>query len=226
MDQSSEITQFFNAKAFENSYLLSFEGIEGSGKSTQIKKLTENLKNSHYNVSYFREPGGTEFGEKLRATILESKTPIDPLAEANLFAASRAQLLKEKILPLLEQKNQIVILDRFIDSSIAYQGFARGLGIETILDLHKRFPLNTTPHCTIYLKIDIKTSMDRQDQRGETKDYFEKENHSFYTKLIEGYDQASKIFNDRISIVDATNNIDRIHKDIINTLKVKTDINI
>ena len=139
---------YFKPNSYKNTYLISFEGIEGSGKSTQIKKFTEYLKSKNQDVHYFREPGGTKFGEKLREAILDSDSPIHPLAEANLFAASRAQLLSEKVIPLLEKENQIIILDRFIDSSIAYQGIARNLGIDTILDLHKRYPLNLTPHCT------------------------------------------------------------------------------
>ena len=101
----SRLTESFKPAQYENSFLLSFEGIEGSGKSTQIKLLTEALEKSNYTVTYFREPGGTEFGEILRSAILKSETPITPLAEANLFAASRALLLHEKVIPRLKQKN-------------------------------------------------------------------------------------------------------------------------
>ena len=207
-----------------DSFLLSFEGIEGSGKSTQIQMLTKKLEASNYTVKYFREPGGTSFGEKLRSTILESTTPINPLAEANLFAASRAQLLSEKVLPLLGKKNHIVILDRYLDSSIAYQGMARGLGIDTILDLHKHSPLDTRPICTFYLQIDIETSMQRQSSRGNEKDYFEKENQNFYQSLIDGYELSSKRFPDRIQVINGKSNQDSIHQNILQTLKEKTGI--
>ncbi|MEX0798439.1 MAG: dTMP kinase [Bacteriovoracaceae bacterium] len=186
-----------------DSYFISFEGIEGSGKTTQIKILQEDLLAQGYEVSVFREPGGTQFGEKLREAILNSTEKVAPLAEACLFAASRAQLLETKTLPLLKKKGQAVIVDRYLDSSLAYQGLARGLGVDAILELHQRFPLNITPHLSFYLKIDLETSMERQRQRGEKKDYFEKETKEFYQKLIEGYDQASQLFKTRFLVIDA-----------------------
>ena len=119
-----------------NGLFLSFEGLDGSGKTTQISKTKEWLENKNWNVMVLREPGGTVFGEKLRSAILETQEDIDPLAQAMLFASSRAQLLSKKILPFLSNKNHCVILDRYIDSSIAYQGYAAGLGMETITQLH------------------------------------------------------------------------------------------
>lgn len=118
-DTNALLTYFTNVKD-TNSLLLSFEGIEGSGKSTQIKKLSEYLSSQGKKVYCFREPGGTTFGEKLRSAILNSETSIDPIAEAHLFASARAQLLAQEILPKLKQDNTVIILDRYIDSSIAY----------------------------------------------------------------------------------------------------------
>jgi len=221
---SEEIKSYFTTRNFKSSFLISFEGIEGSGKSTQIQLITEYFKNKNKNITYFREPGGTNFGEKLRLAILESKTPIDPLAESYLFASSRAQLLTEKVIPLLEQENQIVILDRYIDSSIAYQGIARGLGAETILDIHKRWPLNLEAHCTIYLKIDLETSLKRQSARGNEKDYFEKENKEFYQNLIDGYNQASEIFPNRIMTIDGKQDEKSVHNAIIKAITEKTGV--
>jgi dTMP kinase len=217
----NELKTYFKPIKYKNTFLISFEGIEGSGKSTQIKSFTEYLKSRGQSVHYFREPGGTKFGEKLRQAILESDSPIHPLAEANLFAASRAQLLSQKVIPLLEQENQIVILDRFIDSSLAYQGEARQLGMETILDLHKRYPLNLTPHCTFYLKIDLQTSLARQKARGDEKDYFEKENNSFYQNLINGYNNASELFKERISVIDGVNDQETVFTQIIEEFNKK-----
>lgn len=219
-----KIKSYFNERNFKSSFLISFEGIEGSGKSTQIKLLTDFFKSKNKNITYFREPGGTTFGENLRKSILESKSPIDPLAEAYLFASSRAQLLTEKVIPLLEKENQIVILDRYIDSSIAYQGYARALGAETILDIHKRAPLNLSTNCTIYLKIDLNTSLKRQSERGNEKDYFEKENQHFYQKLIDGYNRASEIFPERIKVVDGDQSVDKVHNEIIEVLTKKLGI--
>lgn len=196
------------------SLFISFEGIEGSGKSTQIQYLKEYLELKKYSVLLLREPGGSKFGEKLRSAILESAEPISPLAEAHLFASSRAQLLTEKILPFLAQNNTVVLLDRYIDSSIAYQGIARGLGIKTILDIHSHSPLNIVPNLTFYLKIDLETSEQRQIARGDAKDYFEKENHNFHNKLISGFEQSSEIFKERIEIIDAKGSLEDIRTKI------------
>lgn len=182
---------------------ISFEGIEGSGKTTQIKSLEAELKSKNKRVLLLREPGGTVFGEKLREAILQSATPIHPLAECHLFLASRAQLIKEKILPFLLQPDSVVILDRFMDSTLAYQGMARGLGMETILTLHQFNPLNLLPHRTYFLDIDLKTSLERQNKRGQVKDYFESEQEEFYLRLIEGYRSLPALFPDRILTIDA-----------------------
>ena len=118
----------FNLPIYNN--LISFEGIDGCGKTTQIQALKHHLENLGYNVLCLREPGGTSFGEKLREAILESSNKILPISEAYLFASSRAQLLSELVIPFISKTNKnICILDRFIHSSIAYQGFARNLGV-------------------------------------------------------------------------------------------------
>lgn len=202
-----------NFNKHPSSYLLSFEGIEGSGKSTQIQMLTDKLKSQGKEVTYLREPGGTQFGEKLRSAILESKIELHPLAEAHLFASARAQILFEKVIPTLEKENQIIILDRYKDSSIAYQGFARKLGAQTIIDLHKNFPLNIQTDLTFYLAIDLQTSMDRQAKRGQEKDYFEKSNQSFYEELIKGYEYCANDFKNIIRI-DATKDIKNVFNQI------------
>ncbi len=201
-----------------NGLLISFEGIEGSGKSTQIQAVKEYYENQGHKVLLLREPGGTVFGEGLRQQILSSKTPISPIAEAYLFAASRAQLLSEKIIPFLQEKNNIVILDRYFDSSVAYQGYARELGAEFIIDIHKVHPLNIWPQKTFYLKIDLETSHKRQKARGNAKDYFEKESMGFYQKLIEGYNYCANKFTDRIVTIDASQSVDEVKQSIIEHL--------
>ena len=123
--------------------MISFEEIEGSRKSTESQLLHEYFEASGSSVLLVREPGSSEFGEKLRSAILESDSEIAPLAEAHLFASSRAQLLSQKILPHLEKENAVVLIDRYLDSSIDYQASARGLGLQTILDIHSHAHLAT-----------------------------------------------------------------------------------
>ncbi len=203
-----------NDQAPKDSFLLSFEGIEGSGKSTQIKLLESFLTQKGYTVLTLREPGGTTFGEGLRNAILGSDSPIHPLAEAHLFASSRAQLVSQKILPALAKDKTVVILDRYIDSSLSYQGNARGLGFETILNLHTHPPLNILPSMTFYLEISLETSMQRQDLRNNKKDYFEKENQDFYKKLINGFEKCCEVFPKRIKVINATNSIEQVQVEI------------
>ncbi len=201
------------------SLFLSLEGIEGSGKTTQIKAIESFVKNKGMRVLTLREPGGTTFGEKLREAILQSETPLHPLAECHLFLASRAQLLNEKILPFLLQPGSVVILDRYIDSTLAYQGNARRLGYETILTLHQFEPLNLLPHRTYFLDIGLETSMERQKTRGNQKDYFESQKQEFYQNLLDGYREVSEIFPERILKVNAENTPDKVTQLIISDLE-------
>ena len=196
------------------SLFLTFEGIEGSGKSTQIDLLKSYFETLGFQVLLLREPGGTVFGEKLREALLTSEVPLHPLAEAFCFASARSQLIQEKILPFLKQTKTVVLADRYMDSSIAYQGFARGLGMETILKIHSMAPLDLRPDLTFYLSIDLHTSQDRQTKRGRAKDYFEKETHAFYQKLIEGYDQCAQKFPDRIKTIDAKDDANKVFEQI------------
>ncbi len=208
-------------KLSNTSLFISFEGIEGSGKTTQIKSLSDYLENKGYTVTCLREPGGTTFGENLRQAILESDSPLHPISEALLFASSRAQLLSQIIIPKLRDDKNIVILDRYIDSSIAYQGFARGLGMKKIQEIHSSEPLNLYPNLTLYLKIDLETSMQRQDSRGNTKDYFEKENKTFYESLINGYDECHKAFPNRIKLIDASKSQEVVTRSILKVVEEK-----
>ena len=210
-----ELAKNFRAPAFPGSYFLSFEGIEGAGKSTQIVKLQEYLENKNFRVLVLREPGGTVFGEKLRQAILNSTSPIHPVAELHLFASSRAQLLQEVTLKELAVPNTVIIYDRYIDSTLAYQGVARSLGIETVLQTHLSFPLTLTPHLTFYLRIPADLSHSRQKMRNAPKDYFEKQGQGFYDKLVEGYDRAAEIFDERIKIINGNQDLDRVHQDIV-----------
>ncbi|HXH29700.1 MAG TPA: dTMP kinase [Bacteriovoracaceae bacterium] len=180
------------------------EGIEGSGKTTQIKEIESFFVKRGMRVLTLREPGGTSFGEKLREAILQSENPLHPLAECHLFLASRSQLLQEKILPFLLVPGSVVILDRYIDSTLTYQGIARGLGFKTVLTLHQHDPLNLLPHRTYFLDIDLSLSLQRQDKRGNKKDYFEAQQQEFSQKLIDGYRELCLLFDGRMVKIDGS----------------------
>jgi dTMP kinase len=213
---SPELLAKFRSPAYPGSFFLSFEGIEGAGKSTQILSLQKFLEEKGFRVLILREPGGTPFGEKLRSAILNTKTPIHPLAEVYLFTASRAQLLDEVTLKELNVPNTVIIYDRYIDSTIAYQGMGRNIGIKNILEIHQNFPLNLVPHLTFYLKIGLDKSIERQEKRNQNRDYFESQGRDFYQKLIDGYDLSAELFPNRISIIDGEKDEAQVTDDIIN----------
>ncbi len=223
---TNELLSQFRAPEFPGSFFISFEGIEGAGKSTQIVRLKNFLEEKSFRVIILREPGGTAYGEKLRSVILQTTTEIAPLAEAHLFASSRAQLLLEVTLKELAVPNTVVIYDRYIDSSLTYQGHARGLGMHAIMSIHSTFPLTLVPHLSFYLRIDEKTSEKRQQMRNAPKDYFESKGISFYKKLIEGYDTLLELFPHRIIKIDASrpeNEIAQSITDIVLKLVTKMD---
>jgi dTMP kinase len=198
---------------------ISFEGIEGCGKSTQLKNLQAYLgQNQDLKFSLVREPGSTPFGEHLRQAILQSTVALHPLAEAYLFATARAQLLAQTILPALARQ-EIVIADRYLDSSLAYQGMARHLGLATILAIHQYEPLCTLPHLTFYLRISPEVSQQRQQQRAQQADYFEQQPLSFYQSLVEGYDQVAAACPQRYIILDGTQDPTQIFTQIKAALK-------
>lgn len=213
-----ELLSSFRAPAFPGSFFLSFEGIEGAGKSTQITRLKKYLEDKNFRVLVLREPGGTPFGEKLRQAILETKAEITPLAEAHLFAASRSQLLSEVIMQELAEPNTVIICDRYIDSSLVYQGHARGLGVAEVLEIHNIFPLNLVPHLTFYLRIGVEMSERRQKIRNAPKDYFEAKGVEFYKKLVVGYDLMHELFPNRILRLDAEGSLDEVTNLILGTM--------
>ena len=151
-----------------NGIFISFEGCEGAGKSTQATLLYEHLKKSGKKVLHLREPGGTVIGEEIRNIILD-KDNINMLAntEALLYAASRAQIIGEIIKPHLEE-GYIIVCDRFIDSSYAYQGYGRGLGLETVREINSYAINNIMPNITFYIKLDPEIGLYRNQQ--EDKD--------------------------------------------------------
>lgn len=188
---------------------VTFEGPDGSGKTTISKLVYKKLNDLGYNCIYTREPGGIRISEDIRDIILDTKnTNMDKRSEALLYAASRRQHLIEKIIPALKA-NQIVICDRFIDSSLAYQGVARGIGFDEVLSINQFAIEDMFPDLTIFLDITAQEGLNRIEGR-DKKDRLDLESIDFHNKVYEGYQQVIKRFNQRITIVDANNSIENI----------------
>ena len=205
-----------------NTRLISFEGPEGCGKSTQIKILCEKLKDIGENVLSVREPGGTDLGESVRK-IVQSKSSSDlsDNSELLLFMSSRAQLVNQLILPALND-GKWVLCDRFIDSSIAYQGYARGGDINFIQRLNEYATQGLVPSTTFFLDLDLDICLKRLNNRcsitNHEKDRIEMENSEFHNQVINGYRQLANQ-EKRFLRIDANQNKQLIANQIYNSLK-------
>lgn len=186
---------------------ITFEGGDGSGKSTQIRLLQSHLESEGYQVLFTREPGGTEISESIRQILLDPENrEMDPVTECMLYAASRAQLVAQLIRPAIDQ-GSIVICDRFVDSSIAYQAYGRDLG-DMVMDINRYGIGECMPDLTIYLRVDPQTGKKRISDRDQ--DRIEMESSSFHQKVFQGYEQLCEECPDRILGIDASGTIDDI----------------
>ncbi len=193
-------------------YFISFEGVDGSGKSTQIQKLKSFLEEKGYQVVLTREPGGTEIGEKIRRIILDpDNKKMTHMTEAFLYAASRAQHVEEIIKPAIDT-GKIVICDRFVDSSIAYQGYGRQLG-DSVSIINGYAVAGYVPDITFLMKVKPNVGNDRIKNR--PKDRIELENEEFYSRVHEGYEKLEESFPERIIGIDASQTIEKIEENII-----------
>ena len=215
---------FCPAPSHPTSCLISLEGLEGAGKTTQSQKLQQLLTARGREVTLLREPGGTAFGEHLRHSILHSPTPLEPIAEAYLFASSRAQLLREHLLPQLAKPHQAVIVDRYYDSSVAYQGFGLELGAETIEAIHHTYPLHYLPHITFYLDIPLAMSSSRLQVRGKKKDYFESLSPAFFARVAKGFNWCAKHYPQRVIRIPGDDSAHTIAEKIAHTLQQKNHV--
>jgi dTMP kinase len=203
---------------------ISFEGIEGSGKTTHAKHTVKFLKNKGYDCAITREPGGTRIGEKIRAILLDPLSKdMDPLTELLLYTADRAQHIKEHILPLLSA-GKMVLCDRYYDATLAYQGFARGLNIGMIEKMHKMLFQNLKPDITLLLDLQPEIGLERAwkqinngNRMGE-ETRFEEERLSFHQKVRSGYLEISRLDPERFRIIDASKKEDEVREEIIKIL--------
>ncbi|MBQ3047360.1 MAG: dTMP kinase [Clostridia bacterium] len=199
---------------------ITFEGCEGVGKSRQIKLLEEYLSKNKINYYLTREPGGTPVSEQIRSIILDGKNvSMTDECEALLYAAARVQLLKETVKPKLDN-GELVLCDRFIDSSLAYQGYARGLGVDFVEKINDYAIKNFMPDYTLFLNLPPEQAFKRKGGV-DKNDRLELSGMDFHNKVYNGYLELSKRYSDRFIVIDASGEKMETHQKIINALKEK-----
>ncbi|MCB1060283.1 MAG: dTMP kinase [Calditrichaeota bacterium] len=189
---------------------ISFEGIDGSGKSTQIARTVAWLKELDFDVLVTREPGGTTAGEAVRELLLDPKSHLTGKAEYLLYSASRAQLVEEILLPHLRKHRGVALVDRYADSSTVYQGSGRELGLDEIEAVNMFVTGNLAPDLTIYLDVDYETSIARRAANGGTPDRLEQNPREFFEAVRHGYLELCRRHSERIRKIDARGNEDDV----------------
>jgi dTMP kinase len=177
---------------------VTFEGLDGSGKTTQLELVAQLLRGEGREVVTTREPGGTPVGELIRDVVLHQPEQIAPWAEAALFAAARAQLVEDVVRPALD-RGAAVLCDRYLDSSLAYQGIARGLGVDPVLELNLHATNGLLPDRTFFLAVDLQESRRRS---GDERDRIEREDDAFVARVDAAYRELVERFPQRILLVD------------------------
>ena len=195
---------------------ITFEGGEGSGKTTIIEKLYQTLTNQGYEVISTREPGGSNIAEQIRKILLDNENiNIKAHTEALLFAASRAQHLDEVIIPNLDK---IILCDRYLDSSIAYQAYGRDLGEDFVYKINS-YALEFMPNITFFIKVEPKIGLERiSSRRVNKKDRLDKEENAFHQKVYEGYLKVANNNPERVIVIDGTLSIEEIFNQVLNEI--------
>ncbi|MBP2002681.1 dTMP kinase [Paenibacillus shirakamiensis] len=201
-------------------YFITFEGGEGSGKTTVIHSIAEHLKKEGVPTIITREPGGIEISEKIRGIILDPEhTQMDGRTEALLYAAARRQHLVERVIPALQAGN-LVLCDRFIDSSLAYQGYARGLGIDEILAVNSFATEGRMPDTTFYLDIEPSIGLSRiEASQGREVNRLDLEQLEFHQLVRKGYLSIAERFSDRILTINAERDVETVISEIMRHLE-------
>jgi dTMP kinase len=208
-------------------FFITFEGLDGSGKSTQLRRLKEWLQSAGLAVTPTRQPGGTRVGDRIRALLLDSRTDsLSSFAELGLMFSDRAQSIAEVIEPALEA-GRIVLCDRFTDSSEAYQGGGRQLGSQIVLDLHASLCRGLQPDLTVLLLPDFDRSLARARQRnqrvvaatGSDENRFEKESSEFYRRVFDKYREIAAREPLRVAAIDSDGSIEEVHQRVLQVVK-------
>ncbi len=200
-------------------FFITFEGLDGSGKTTQLRLLHKWMAEQGHTVTTLRQPGGTKLGEGIRELIVSSKGeaavgPIDSFTELALMFADRAQSIAEIIRPALG-RGEIVLCDRYTDSSEAYQGGGRGLGSETILDLHRLLCGNLQPDLTVLLLPDFNASLARARRRDGDESRFEQEHNDFFQRVWDAYKIIAAREPGRVVLIEGNASIEEVHATIL-----------
>lgn len=204
-------------------FFITLEGIDGVGKSTQAKKLSDTLKQEGYRVVTTREPGGSEIGDSIRNILLNKKfNEMTPQTEVLLYAASRSEHVQKLIKPLLIQ-GKIVISDRYIDSSLAYQGIAGQVGENLVLTVNQIAIDGLWPDLTIVLDVDPVELEKRDPKSPKGKDRIELKGLSYQIKVREAFRLLAERYPERIEIVDGNGSVEQVHKRILNCVRSKFD---
>jgi len=197
--------------------LITIEGLDGAGKSTLARALVDALAQRGRRVELLREPGGVELSERIRALVKDPALDVGARAEALLYAAARAQLVQQRIEPLL-QSGSDVLLDRYVDSSLAYQGAARGLGVEQVRAINSFATRALAPDRTLLLKISPADGRARQAGRGEPADRLEREDERFFGRIESAYDELAAAEPQRVRVLDAGATPSRVLSDALEAL--------
>ena len=212
-------------KTLKKGLFLTIEGPDGSGKTTACQTVLQRLKQEGYDVIYTREPGGSNIAEQIRSVILDvNNTEMEIRTEAMLYAAARRQHLIEVVLPALKE-NKIIVCDRFVDSSLAYQGYGRGIGIDEVMSINQFAIGNNFPDLTIYYDVDATVGLQRIANRSGL-DRLDKESLAFHQKVVEGYKIICSRYPERIKIVDASQDMDKVASDTYDLIigKIKENV--
>ena len=196
---------------------ITVEGSDGSGKTTFINSATEYLIKKGYKVITTREPGGKVFSEKVRELLFDSSNEIAAKTESLLFCVSRRDHIIKKIIPYVEE-GYIVICDRFVDSSIAYQSYGRGLNKQDIIDINKYTTDGLEPDLTLYFNVDVEIGLSRTKGRDENN-RMDNESLKFYKDVKRGYDELSNDYKKRIKVIDANQDYEKVEKDAFKILE-------
>ena len=199
---------------------ITFEGIDGSGKSTQLRLLADDLRFRGYNVLKTQEPGGTPLGRRLREAFLETDENVAPMAELLCYAADRAQHVEFLIKPALKE-GKIVISDRYADATVAYQGAGRGFSPAVIKQVVKLATDGLKPDLTLFFDLPVETGFQRthkRDEMGELKNRLDKENNDFYQRVRDAYLEIIAKERKRFRVIDATKSVEEIHAEALEVL--------